>query len=415
MKIAILNNRYHVTGGPERYLFALEARLAERGHEPIPFSVRYAQNRPTTYSKYFANPPGGDTDVFYRDVRGIRAKTRLFFGGIYSRSARRGLHELIRAERPDVAFVLIVANFLSPSTLMACRDAGLPVVMRLSDFHLIAPCYHFFDGNVICERCMTGTRIHAVRKKCLQDSALVSLGRIAGMALHDRLGVYDTVARFVAPSVFLRDKMIESGLSPERIVHVPSFVDAPPEAPRPGSGAFFLYVGRLSREKGVDRLIEAHADAGTTLPLLIAGDVRGEEGERLRTLAHARNADVRFLGGQRAEDVSALISDARAVVVPSLCYENLPRVALEAMAAGRPVVTHRLGSLPEVVRHGETGFLCDPEGPAELSARLRELAADPALAERMGRNGWAWARKDFSPDEHVNRLLSLWQDVIDAA
>jgi glycosyltransferase involved in cell wall biosynthesis len=414
VKIVLLHNRYHVTSGPERYLFSLETLLRERGHVVVPFSVRYARNRPSPHDRYFVPPPGGEDARYYRELRGPLARTRLFFRSVYHAPSRRLLRRLLREERPDLAYVLIVANVLSPSVLSACRDAGLPIVMRLSDFHLIAPCYNFFDGTSGCELCLHGSRWQAVRKRCLQGSSLVSLGRIAGMAVHDRLGIYDAVDRFVAPSTFLRDKMVAGGVAPERIVHIPSFT----ELDRPGGecpvGNSLLFVGRLTPEKGVARLLEAWGLAGCPGELRIVGELDSPTGENLRAESARRGlAGVSFLGARSSGEVRQLMDEARAVVIPSLCYENSPLVALEAMASGRAVLAHRMGSLPEVVMDGVSGFLSSPDDPRDLAARIGQLMRDPALAAELGRAGRRRAEEKYGPQQHLDRLLALWGGLLE--
>jgi hypothetical protein len=69
VKIVLLHNRYHITSGPEQYLFSLERLLTERGHEVVPFSVRYARNRPSPHGRYFVPPPGGEDARYYREDR----------------------------------------------------------------------------------------------------------------------------------------------------------------------------------------------------------------------------------------------------------------------------------------------------------------------------------------------------------
>ena len=413
MKIVVLHNRYHLTSGPERYLFSLERLLTERGHEVVPFSVRYAQNRPSPHDRYFVPPPGGEDARYFRELRGPLARSRLFSRSVYHAPSRRLLRGLLRDEHPDLAYVLIVANVLSPSVLLACRDAGLPIVMRLSDYHLIAPCYHFFDGTSRCELCLHGSRWHAVRKKCLQGSALVSLGRIAGMAVHDRLGLYNAVDCFVAPSTFLREKMIDAGFAPGRIVHLPSFTDLD----RPGGarpvGDSLLFVGRLTPEKGVARLLEAWGLAGCPGELRIVGEVNSPAAEDLRAEAARRGfAGVSFLGARSSDEIQQLMDEARAVVIPSLWYENSPLVALEAMASGRAVLAHRIGSLPEVVLDGVNGFLSAPDDPRDLAARIGQVMNDPALAAELGRAGRRRAEEEYGPERHLDRLLALWTSLL---
>ncbi len=417
MRVVLVNNRYHVTGGPERYLFDVKALLEEHGHDVIPFAVRYAQNEPSEYEPYFVPPPGDADAVYLRDVRGPVARARLLARSVYSMEARRRLTALLRDVRPDVVYVIVAANVLSPSIFHACRDAGVPVVMRLSDFHLIAPCYLFFDGERACERCLGGSRLHAVRKRCLHASAAVSLARVAGMAVHDRLRLHDSIARFVAPSAFLRYKMIEGGLDPSRIVHVPSFIDpraidAAPSIADTGREPTFVYAGRLSPEKGVDRLIDAFVRAGSPGVLEIVGQTDAPEARAL--VDRARDLDrVRFLGRRDRPEILARMRRARAVVVPSICYENLPLVALEAMLVGRPVVAHDLGSLPELVEHEETGLLCRARVPADLAEALARLADDELLARRLGHRARDRVLTRHTPDAHLEALERLWTEVID--
>lgn len=413
MKIVVLNNRYHLTGGPERYLFDMKERLERRGHEVIPFAVRYEQNEPSPYEDYFVPPPGGDGAVYFRDVKGPVAKAKLFARTVYSHDARKRLRKLLRDVKPDLVYVIIVANYLSPSVLLACRDEGIPVVMRLSDFHLVAPCYLFFDGEKVCEQCLHGSRVAAVKKRCLQGSRAVSAARVVGMKVHEKLGLYDAVDRFVAPSRFLRTKMIQSGTHSERIVHVPSFVDVPLDEPDVPPGDSLLYVGRLSPEKGVDRLLDAYRRAGSPGELRIVGSTNTPEAESLIERARAeRVGKVTFLGKRGRGEIQRYLREARAVVVPSVCYENLPLAALEAMSAGRAVIAHDHGSLPEVVADGRTGFLCDPHDPGALAERIKYLMADHDSARRMGLAGRRKALAEFSPDVHVDALEALWSDLL---
>ena len=122
--------------------------------------------------------------------------------------------------------------------------------------------------------------------------------------------------------------------------------------------------------------------------------------------------NVRFLGSCDHTEISRLMTEARVVAVPSIWYENLPLAALEAAAAGRAVLGHEVGSMPEAVDHGRTGFL-SPLGDAEqMAARIREVMESRALATELGRAARKKAERDFNPQTHIERLLSLWEALI---
>ncbi len=160
-----------------------------------------------------------------------------------------------------------------------------------------------------------------------------------------------------------------------------------------------LFIGRLTRIKGVDVLIEALRDE-SGVRLTIAGD--GPEREALECLAAACPISVEFLGHVNAARRDALLASSDVVVIPSRVLgdrsEGTPVVCLEAMAAGRAVIASRTGGLAEIVRDTHNGLLCEPEDAAMLAEKLRRLLNDAALRARLGQNAtptaaeFAWPR-----------------------
>ena len=96
-------------------------------------------------------------------------------------------------------------------------------------------------------------------------------------------------------------------------------------------------------------------------------------------------------------------------MAPSECEENCPLSVIEAMAYGKPVVASRVGGIPELVRHGETGLLFQPTDRRDLSAKIQIMMNDPELRRRFGRLGRKVVESDYSLDSHGNTLLSLYR------
>ena len=172
--------------------------------------------------------------------------------------------------------------------------------------------------------------------------------------LHKAIGTYDGIRLYIAISDFVRQKHVEGGLSMEQIVVKPHFAWA--VEPRQGPGEYFMYLGRLSPEKGVATLLEAwkHVKA----KLLVIGD--GSEASRLRAAAPP---NVEFRRTVDPDAVPVLMSRARAVLSPSISHEGAGKVVLEAYAAGVPVLVSRAGGLPEVVDDELTGLVLPPSDP----------------------------------------------------
>jgi len=278
--------------------------------------------------------------------------------------------------------------------------------MTLHDYKLACPSYQLLDHGRICEACLGGRFHHAVTRRC-KDGSLGASTVLAGeLFLHTVTRAYAPVRVFVCPSRFLAAKMAEAGVFPQRLRHLPHFIDIRDVAAKTQPGGPALVAGRLSPEKGVDVAIRSLG----LLPggrLEIAGT--GPEEERLRRLAdRVAPGRVRFHGLLPKTEMHRRMLDASVVVMPSRWYENQPMVALEALARGVPVVGSRLGGLPELVRPGETGELVPPDDPDALAAALRPFLERPghgwALRERA-RQGIA---RGFSPEGHLERLGELY-------
>jgi glycosyltransferase involved in cell wall biosynthesis len=407
--VALCNYRYFLSGGPERYMFAVEALLAGRGHKVVPFAARYPQNRATPYAEYFVSSPATEGTVYFHEhVRSPRNVLRLLTRCFYSHEAKSKLQRLILDEGVDVVYVLQHLNVLSPSIIAGAKELGRRVVVRLSDFSLLCPAYHFLKKGQPCEACLGGLW-RALPGRCTKGSLAATLTRVSSMYFHRIGGFYEHVDAFVAPTDFLRRKMIEGGLSADRIHHIPTFIEASGDASPNGSPKHILYAGRLSPEKGVDHLLRAyHALGSGRPPLLIAGDGPVDEVRRLRRLAVTLGLDgVEFRGFEPASEVQRMITDAWFLVVPSICYENLPNVVLEAFGRGRPVIASRIGSLPEVVQDGVTGLLFQPANVADLAAKMDALLSNPSLVGTLGRNAAHTAQTRFGADMHYRRLAEI--------
>jgi hypothetical protein len=122
MKILLANYRYFVSGGPERYMFNVSDALTTRGHEIIPFSIRYKQNHPTPYSKYFVEPLGEEDQIYFRDnpfiLKTLYRTTSRFF---YAKDVERAVGTLIQDTKPDIAYVLHCLHELSTSLLVGLK------------------------------------------------------------------------------------------------------------------------------------------------------------------------------------------------------------------------------------------------------------------------------------------------------
>lgn len=407
MKVLLVNYRYFLSGGPEQYLFKVEELFRRHGDEVFVLSARDSRNRPCPQEHYFVE--GRGNDVYFNKIRLTPATAlKLLKGAFYNPEAARNLARMIRDLRPDAVYVLQQNNLLSPAVFMAARRAGTRVVHRLSDYNLMCPRFDFLRDEAPCEKCLAGSLWNAVRFKCVQRSFGASLIRVLSMYFHRWIGAFDCVDAFVVTNRFMEKKLLEFGIAPERIRLVPTFIDGAAIEPQYGHRGYVLYLGRLEPEKGPQYAVAAMAHlSDLDLRLTLTGTLADDHTGRLAALIRQhRLADrVDFAGFIHGSELSELIAGARCIVCPSVLYDNLPNVLLEAAAYGKPVVAPRHGCFPEAIADGRTGLLFAPGDARDLADKIRMLWTTPGLAETLGRNARAACERDYAPERHYRDLL----------
>ncbi len=382
MRVGIFHNQYLWRGG-EDAVVALEAELVRKaGCEVQLFTL---DNR------------DAQLDSFAGRLRaGLRARGN-------PESARR-VAAFLDAHPIDVAHVHNFFPLLTPAAHEQLHTRGIPVVQTLHNYRLFCANGAFLREGRPCEDCVAAGPWNAVRHACYRGSRVQTAVWAEATAHQRRERTLERcVTLFVAPSAFARSKLVAAGLDPERIVVKPNPVADPGEPRYGGHGA--VYVGRLSEEKGPRLLLEAWRGL-EGLPLVIVGS--GPLEAELRALG-SRIPGVRFTGQVSPEGVREQLREALFLVAPSICYENFPLAVAEAMAAGKAAIASHPTAMAELVEPGRTGLLFASGDASALARACRELAANPARAEAMGREARARYEDELSPERSVARLLDLYE------
>lgn len=408
MRVLLANKYWYLRGGAERYGFELKRLLERNGDEVVPFAMHAPQNEATVHKRFFVSPV--HTESLRFGWQGLRTAGRM----LWSFEAARKFRALAEETKPDVLHVQNIYHQISPSILAAARKLGLPAVMTLHDYHLVSPNYAMFD--YVQERIRRPWPKHPYLGTLLRreiDGSWIksALSGFEGW-LHHALRAYGPVRTFIAPSAFMKDVCAKYGVPAERIEVVPHFIDLAGKAVTESTEPRVVFVGRLSREKGVDVLLRAMREV-PGLRCLIVGD--GPDRGRLEGLASAMKlGNVAFAGALRGEALDSEIRRALAMVAPSIWEEVFGLVILEAYAWGKPVVASRVGGLPEVVRDGETGFLFEPGDAFDLADKLTRLLENPDDVLRMGLAGRKLAETEYAPGLHLGRIHRIYKEAMTA-
>ena len=349
-KIIVANYRYFVSGGPEVYMFKFMDNSQKIGYESIPFSVNYSKNIESTYDKYFISNRGGDS-VYYDDIKKTpKTIIKILQGAFYNKEAYNNITKLINDEHPKVLYALQVINTLSPSIFKAAKKKGLKVIHRISDFNLVCPRSDLLLGDNVCDLCINGQFKNGIRNRCFHNSKLATIIRCISMKYHRRHKLYKYVDYFVTPTEFTRELLIRGGFNPNKIVCIPTFINAQNIKPNYTNNNYFLFLGRLSHEKGaIYAILAMKYILNFETKLVITGKLTDKDIE-IKNIIKENNLEnkIEFVGFKRDKELESLISNAICTVNPAIWYENMPNSIIEAYAYGKPVIASNIGCFKEL-------------------------------------------------------------------
>jgi glycosyltransferase involved in cell wall biosynthesis len=285
------------------------------------------------------------------------------------------------------------------------------VVQTLHNYRLLCPAGTFFRNSAICEECPEYSLLRGVQHGCYRDSRPATAVTALMLAFHRKWGTWTrTVDCYIAPTEFVRRKVVAAGLPPAKVFVKPNFVDPDP-GERSSRGDYAVFVGRLSGEKGLRALIAAWASLGNRIPLIIVGDgpLRSElEREAMqRGLIH-----IKFEGYLPHEKTLTMMKGATFLIFPSEWYEALPLTIIEAFACGVPVICSRLGNMQELVSDGRTGLHFTSGDPEDLAAKAEWAWNHVAQMELMGREARSEYEAKYTPGRNYPMLMDIYKQAL---
>jgi glycosyltransferase involved in cell wall biosynthesis len=376
VRVLLLHTRYRDPGGEDRVVATESRALAEEGLE--------------VHLHETTNP--SDTGPT------LGALARAPWNG----GAAREVQDLVRDLCPDVVHLHNWWFATSPAVVHAVADTGTPLVATVHNYRLSClAATHVRDGAP-CTLCLGGGTLPGVVRRCTRGSALASGVLSATLGLHRRRGTWDRVARFLALSRAQRTILVAGGLPADRTIVKPNTTPDPgPRSTRPSEGTEVVFAGRLVPERGVAELLAAWRTASPDATLLIAGD-----GPQRPALEAVAPADVVLAGWLAPDELARRVARARALVVPTAWDEPFGLTALEAMAAGTPVLASDRGALPELL--GAGGAVTGPGGWPALLGRLD----DGVWLDAAGAAGRARYLESFRPEVVTGALVDVYEDVV---
>ncbi len=402
-------NKYHfVKGGSERYVFDLKGLLEKNRHQVIPFAMADENNLPSIYSRYFVDHVDYGARARWKSL-GHAARL------IYSFHARRKIEALIEATKPDVAHLHMIDHQISPSILHSLRKYRIPAVQTVHQYKLICPNYRLYieSKNKICERCLAHKFYQPLLTRCQKNSVAASALIALEAYVHHWLRTYvKNIELFHAPSAFMKKMLTKGGIDEQKIEFhfLLTQLDELPFSPIYDN--YFLFIGRLSPEKGVMTLLKAMTQVKRS-KLLLVGE--GPQRAALERFIRKKNIwNVEFLGYKNRRDLREIMSRTSFTVFPSEWYENSPLAVYEAFSMGKPVIGSAIGSTAEFIEPNANGLQFVPGDDQELAACINALLDHQNKIVVMGKNAREKAEQNFHPEAHYEWIAGVYDRIMKA-
>jgi len=387
MKILLIHNQYQIRGGEEHNVKQIKELLEEKGHSVI---------------------------LYMLDNLGINSFSlwqRLFLPLriLFSFKSYREVINLIKNRAPDIAHIHNIFPLISPSIYYALKRINVPVVQTVHNYRLLCPNGLFLNNEgKICEKCKRGNFFNAVIGKCYRNSYIQTFGMAFTLYLHRKLKTFtNKIDIFISPSNFLKKKLIEGGIPEEKIVIKPHFTKCKEIKPSYEFDNCAVYMGRLSREKGLFTLLKTWKEiTDVTLKIMGNGPIRSE----LENFVIQKGVtNVEFLGFIKGPKRFEVLKKAMFTVFPSECYESFAYVVIESFACGVPVIASRIGAVAELIEDGITGFLFEPGNANDLSQKISMSIENKELLLKMRHNARKLAEELYSENIGYKNLMKVYQ------
>lgn len=332
----------------------------------------------------------------------------------YSQTVFEELSKILMTDQPDIVHVHNTFPLITPSVFYACKKLGIPVVYTLHNYRLIYPNALLMHNGEIDLRTINNSAYSVVKDKVYQNSLMKTYAVSRLIEFHKKNSTwYTQVDKFICLTDFAKRIFMDWGL-PENLLAVkPNFVQDPyrkfpdlnPDFKREG----FLFVGRISKEKGVEDLIRTWINYDLEIPLNIIGD--GELKNNLQEISK-KNKYINWIGYQNKENVYLWLTKVKALILPSIWFEGFPMTLAEAMAAGTPSIVSNIGSQHTIIKDGISGLHFNVSDQKDLMEKVISLDENPEQVTKLSEGARSIYLNQFTEQVNYGQLLNIYKSVI---
>jgi glycosyltransferase involved in cell wall biosynthesis len=333
-----------------------------------------------------------------------------FLISVYNPFVAYSLKSYLKKEKPDVIHIHNLNFAIGPVVIKIAKKLGIPVVMTLHNYRLLCPSATLLHkGQIFTDSLDKKFPWKAVKGKVYRNSVLQTFWLAFSVWVHKTIGTWHKVDRFIVLSRFAKEIFGNSHLNIQehKLSIKPNFVSVPTYSHLARTDSF-LFVGRLSEEKGLEYLLSATIQSGFSLRIAGDGPLRGKVED-----AAAQYSNITFLGPLESENVHKEVRECTALVFPSIWFEGMPMTIIEALANGTPVLASNLGAMADMIQHEINGLLFEPGDIESLVDCLKKWNEVP-FEERnfMSLGARSSYEQYYTPEKNYEQLLSIYHSVL---
>jgi len=410
MKILFVNNFFSEYGGAEKLLLNQALLLQKKGIEVFffasskgPFFIEDYE-----FKKYFPEI------IEYRKAD-VFTSLKNFSKIFYNESVKTSLKDYIKEIKPDIVHIHNISYVLTSSVIDACKEMNIPTVMSVHDPRIVCPGGTLMRKNqTYCndQKCLKTHPLNCIFNKC-KDNSLKSSVIAATENLFTGINhKFDYISYFLCPSKALFNLFLKAGFDDSRLKFLPNFLDDNFLQIKPNyeNKGYFLYVGRLSKEKGVHYLLEAASLLSDEIIFHIVGD--GPQRLELEELAkNLKLNNIIFKGFLEGAELKEEYKNCIATVLPCNWFEAFGLTIIESFACGKPVIASKIGAIPELITNSENGFTFEPANIEELANAIQKIYSDKELTQKMSLKSREKAENFYNSNLHYENLKKVYDSL----
>lgn len=386
MRILLIHNYYRYRGGEDRYFDSLAELLITKGH---------------TIKKYSEDSSQITDSIIPKAKIGV---------SLQSNYLSENFKKTVSDFKPDIAHFNNIYPLIGHSSYTYCKTMKIPIVQTIHNYRFMCPKGILFREEKICELCVKKNfPYYAIKYACYNKSRLGSLAISAAIQNQRKIGLKE-IDKFIFPSNFAKKYYQETiNITEEKSVVINYFAKLPKTITKTKLPfkKYFLFVGRISEEKGILNL----AYIISKLPhinLVIIGN--GPLYKKL--MPYSKYQNIKILGFLSNDEIYNYRKNAICTIIPSKWFETGPIVLIESYMSKTPVIGPDLGSFKEQIIEGKTGYTYKASEIDSLQNTINKVWNNTKNREKMREYAWNKYLSQYHENIHYTKLLKIYERLL---